>query len=71
MNFGYKYLHITTEKKRKAKWRIVRVDCKDVTDVSLFYPKISAYLLKVLILYKESKGHPCTGTEALYRLYGP
>jgi len=19
----------------------------------------------------EGKGHPCTGTEALYRLYGP
>ena len=21
--------------------------------------------------YKKGKGHPCTGTEALYRPYGP
>ena len=23
------------------------------------------------ILSKKGKAHPCTGTEALYRLYGP
>jgi hypothetical protein len=26
---------------------------------------------KGLLLQYESKGHPCTGTEALYRPYGP
>ena len=30
------------------------------------------YILDLLVKYiKKGKGHPCTGTEALYRPYGP
>jgi hypothetical protein len=32
--------------------------------------KISCFK-SVLHLYKKGKGHPCTGTEALYRPYDP
>ena len=27
--------------------------------------------IPIIISVKVSKGHPCTGTEALYRPYGP
>ena len=30
-------------------------------------PTVTASLNK----FKKGKGHPCTGTEALYRAYGP
>jgi len=44
------------------------------TFVSIFYTKENGYLLKFekkTLFINKGKVHPCTGTEALYRPYGP
>jgi len=52
------------------------IACKQAEGLSdlyllAFYIKRNFIFISKQIFYGKGKGHPCTGTEALYRPYGP
>jgi hypothetical protein len=52
---------------------IILMRCKSCIILYLYDITSWFYIIAMLIVdgKKKGKGHPCTGTEALYRPYGP
>ena len=40
-------------------------------DAAVQYSTVTAVIVQFYVLKVKGKGHPCTGTEALYRPHGP
>jgi hypothetical protein len=71
----------------ESQWRILKVVVPETTPpialislgtqrskaliTYLFGPQLSPFLPAHILGLGKGKGHPCTGTEALYRPYGP